>query len=432
MLEHENASAPSGDSSHMNAPHANPAGPAAPKVLRIVAGLHAGASRGLGEQEMLVVGSGDDCDIVLADTGVAAHHALITLVGGSFTLRALDAPVRIEGKPLHPGDPAEIRPLQRIDLGEAAIAFGGNDEAAWDALFPAIADPARKQRARPFLRRLPMIAAVAVLALAAVAVIASLLPRSKDQVDVQAYLQALIPQYQISQAKVGSDVNGVPVLSGTVDSDAARSRVQQQLRDAGVNASLALRTGEDLARDVREVFRMAGVAVGTRYIGENTVQIEGTVDQAQFEKVLASRALADVGVKVVPGEQLAAASPDGKADDEKAAVAALPPVDIVAVVRGREPYVVDANGEQYPDGTVIPGHGKLIGIGSKIYVEGPGGEIKQIRPITAAELAARAAASDFGNVVGSPDAMPNMNTDASQQAVNRSQEKIPAPVSSKQ
>jgi hypothetical protein len=177
---------------------------------------------------------------------------------------------------------------------------------------------------------------------------------------------------------------------------------------------------------------MAGIAVGTRYIGENTVQIEGTVDQAQFEKVLASRALADVGVKVMPGEQLAAASPDGKADDEKAAVAALPPVDIVAVVRGREPYVVDANGEQYPDGTVIPGHGKLIGIGSKIYVEGPGGEIKQIRPITAAELAARAAASDFSNVVGSPDATSNMNTDAPQQAVNRSQEKIPAPVSSKQ
>jgi hypothetical protein len=94
--------------------------------------------------------------------------------------------------------------------------------------------------------------------------------------------------------------------------------------------------------------------------------------------------------------------------------------------------VVDANGEQYPDGMVIPGHGKLIGIGSKIYVEGPGGEIKQIRPITAAELAARAAASDFSNVVGSPDATSNMNTDAPQQAVNRSQEKIPAPVSSKQ
>lgn len=399
--------------------------PAQGKVLRIVAGLHAGASRALAEQEMLVVGSGDDCDIVLADTGVAAHHALITLVGGTFTLRALDAPVRIEGRPLHPGDPVEVRPLQRVDLGEAAIAFGGDDEAAWDALFPAIADPARKRKAQPLLRRLPLIAALAVLALAVVAVIAAFIPRSNDQVNAQAYLQALIPQYQISQGKIGSDVNGAPVLSGTVESDAVRSRIQQQLVDSGVEASLALRTGEDLARDVREVFRMAGVVVGTRYVGDNTVQIDGTVDPDRFKQVFGSRALADVGVKVVPGEEFAAEA-DAKADEDKPAVASAPPVDIVSVVRGREPYVVDSNGAQYPTGEVIPGHGKLIAIASEIYIEGPNGEIKKIRPITAAELAARAAASDFGNVVGSPDATPgNMNAASSQQAVNGSQDKIP-------
>lgn len=393
--------------------------PAAPgKVLRIVAGLHAGASRPLAEQEMLVVGSGDDCDIVLADTGVAAHHALITLVGGAFTLRALDAPVRIEGKPLHPGDPVEVKPLQRIDLGEAAIAFGGHDEAAWDALFPAIADPARKRRAQPLLRRLPLIAAVAVLALAAVAVVAAFLPRQNQQVDAQAYLQSLVPQHGITQSKIETDVNGVPVLSGTVESDAVRQRIVQQLRDAGINASVALRTGEDLASDVREVFRMAGITVSTRYKGEGTVEIDGKVDQAAFTKVLGSRALADVGVDVVPGPGLASATAP-KAQDERARVAAQPPVDIVSVVRGRAPYVVDSNGEQYAAGDMIPGHGKLIAVGSKIYVEGPAGEIKQIRPLTAAELAARAAGADFSNVVGTADAQMNAQAaDAPQAAAS--------------
>ncbi len=382
------------------------AGTGAPgKVLRIVAGLHAGASRPLAEQEMLVVGSGDDCDIVLADTGVAAHHALITLVGGAFTLRALDAPVRIEGRPLHPGDPVEVKPLQRIDLGEAAIAHGGHDEAAWDALFPAIADPARKRRAQPLLRRLPMIAAVAVLALAMVAVVAAFLPRQGQQVDARAYLQSLVPQHGITQAKIQADVNGMPVLSGTVESEAVRQRIVQQLRDAGVDASVALRTGEDLASDVREVFRMAGITVQTRYLGEGTVQIDGNVDDGdEFKKVLGSRALADVGVNVVPGPGLASATAAPKAQDERASVAAQPPVDIVSVVRGRAPYVVDSNGEQYAAGDMIPGHGRLIAVGSRIYVEGAGGEIKQIRPLTAAELAARAAAADFSNVVGSADA----------------------------
>lgn len=378
------------------------------KVLRIVAGLHAGASRNLADQEMLVVGSGDDCDIVLADTGVAAHHALITLVGGVFTLRALDAPLRVEGKPLHPGDPVELRPLQRIDLGEAAIAFGGRDEAAWEALFPAIADKASKRRARPFLRRLPLIAASAVLALAVVAVVAALIPRRNDQVDAQAYLQALVPQYGISQGKVSEGATGMPVLSGTVESDAVRNRIQQDLVQAGVTATTALRTGEDMARDVREVFRMEGVNVETRYLGNGEVEINGALDQAKLQEILQSRAMADVGAaKLVPGSRLTSTAATAPAANAPSSVALQAPVDIVAVVKGKEPYVVDSDGEQYPVGERIPGHGKLIGIGSQIWVEGMNGEIKQVRPVTAAELAARAAAeagTTFDNVVGSADA----------------------------
>src|SRR3546814_14580039 len=71
------------------------AAPAPGNVLRILAGLHAGASRDLAEQEMILVGSGDDCDIVLADQGVARHHALINLVGGLSSLRAPDATLRV-------------------------------------------------------------------------------------------------------------------------------------------------------------------------------------------------------------------------------------------------------------------------------------------------------------------------------------------------
>ena len=79
--------------------------PHARDVLRIVDGLHAGANRVLARDEMILVGSGDDCDIVLADDGVANHHALVTLVGGRYMVRALDAPVHVGGTQVDPGDP---------------------------------------------------------------------------------------------------------------------------------------------------------------------------------------------------------------------------------------------------------------------------------------------------------------------------------------
>src|SRR3546814_11263231 len=111
------------------------AAPAPGNVLRILAGLHAGASRDLAEQEMILVSSGDDCDIVLADQGVARHHALINLVGGMSSLRALDAPLRVDGLPLLPGDPVELRGLPRIELGEAESASRPEERRvgkAWD------------------------------------------------------------------------------------------------------------------------------------------------------------------------------------------------------------------------------------------------------------------------------------------------------------
>src|SRR3546814_3665097 len=87
------------------------AAPAPGNVLRILAGLHAGASRDLAEQEMILVGSGDDCDIVLADQGVARHHALINLVGGMSSLRALHAPLRVDRSEEHT---SELQSLMRI------------------------------------------------------------------------------------------------------------------------------------------------------------------------------------------------------------------------------------------------------------------------------------------------------------------------------
>lgn len=410
MLDHDHANAASqGEHGAMNTSNQLPAGGVGSasngRVLRIVAGLHAGASRPLAEQEMLVVGSGDDCDIVLADTGVAAHHALVTLVGGVFTLRALDAPLRIEGRPLHPGDPVEVRPMQRIDLGEAAIAFGGSDASAWDALFPAIAEPGRRRRARPLLRQLPLIAAGAVVALLLVAVVASVLPRRNAQVDERAFLQALVPQHAITDSAIRTDENGRLVLAGTVETDAVRSKVQQQLQEAGVEASLALRTGENISGAVREVFRASGMSVQTRYLGAGRVEISGDeLDQQKFNGVLRSRAMADVGAsELVAGERLTASGAATEAAGKTGAVTPdQAPVDIVSVVRGgKTPYVVDSEGNQYPNGAVIPGHGRLTAIGAQIWVMGTNGELKQIRPITSAELAARAEAArgaDFSNV----------------------------------
>ncbi|WUR13066.1 FHA domain-containing protein [[Empedobacter] haloabium] len=61
--------------------------------LRILNGLHRGASLPLDEQPQLI-GSGDDADVVLVDPGIEPRHAVLRLDGSGWSLLGLDGIVR--------------------------------------------------------------------------------------------------------------------------------------------------------------------------------------------------------------------------------------------------------------------------------------------------------------------------------------------------
>ena len=339
-------------------------------VLRIVSGLHVGASRPLSRREMVLVGSGDDCDVVLADEGVAAHHALLNVVDGRFHLRALDAPVELPGRTLHPGDPVEIGQVQRIGLGHAAIAFGRADAPEWLLVAPAAdlgegAGPPRRKV--PLTSRLPMIAGIAVLALAALAIAAAMMPAKPPPVDVEQRLRQLAQAHGVSDMAVSRDVDGEAVLSGTVGDRSTLARLRKQVEAEALPASVNLRTGEDLANDVGEVMRAAGYPVRAEYMGDNDVRVTGHLgnDETAVRAFIVDRAVRETGVNRV--EMVNLDTPVAPAGDEAAAGDGAK-VRIVSIVRGDAAHVVDADGEQYRPGDIVPGWGELVSIGQHAHV----------------------------------------------------------------
>ncbi|MGJ4729955.1 FHA domain-containing protein [Luteimonas sp. SDU101] len=350
-------------------------------VLRIVAGLHAGASRPLSRREMVLIGSGDDCDVVLADLGVAPHHALLNVVDGRFHLRALDAPLQLPGGTLHPGDPVEVAQVQRIALGEAAIAFGRADAAEWLSLAPAPGVDAPMARRRPaFASRMPLIAGVAVLALSALAIAAALMPAPPPAVDVEQRLRELAREFKVSDVEIRQDVDGRAVLSGTVDDGSTRARLQSRIAEEGLQGSVALRSGQDLAVDVAEVMRTGGYAVRADYLGNNNVRVTGDLgdDQQALHDFLTSRAMVETGVNKVEPVNLRQPAADAMAD--AAPAAAEGKAHIVSIVRGETPHIVDADGNVYHDGATVPGWGELVSIGQFAHVIQADGTLVKLTP----------------------------------------------------
>lgn len=370
------------------------------RLLRIISGLHAGASRELAEREMILVGSGDDCDIVLADDGVAAHHALISVVDGHFQLRALDAPLQLEGRMLHPGDPVEMDRLQRVGLGEAALAFGLEDDPAWLALAPDGEQPsASRTRAftEPFTRRLPMIAAIAVLCLASMATFVAFVPSAETRVDPEVRLKQLAAEYRVSGRSIQQDVNRDLVLSGRIKDAAARSRLQAQLDEEGLPVTLSLTTGEDLANDVAEVLRAGGFPATTRYLSQSRVEATGYFkDPDAFETFVRSPAVVATGVTRIVPINLADPLPGEEEPEEPDAVR------IVSYERGDDPYLLDEQGREYRVGMNIPGEGVLNSLGKHALATGPDGTIRNvaIRPIRVEEQAAESGTDEGEDTQG--------------------------------
>ena len=336
-------------------------------VLRIIAGLHTGASRVMADQEMLLVGSGEDCDIVLADGNVASHHALISLVNGRFSLRALDAPLHVGTSIVHPGDPIELTRVQRVGLGEAALAFGAEGDPGWANLLPAsiATRPAPARAATPYLRRLPAIAAVAVLSLASLAIFAAVMPEQESKVDAREQLAKLIPEYAIDDGRTALDVHGNAVLTGTVRDPQTRDRIRQRVESEGITAVIDLRTGDDIASDVREVLRAAGLTAKTRYLGNGDVEVSGYFsDEERLRGVVLSRAMRDVkGInRVVPRNYATVQERKPEAGNATAAAPRPGALRIVSIVNGKEPHLLDADGNKYPVGAELPGQGRLISI----------------------------------------------------------------------
>ncbi len=364
-------------------------------VLRILTGLHAGASRTLAAQEMILVGSGDDCDIVLADNGVSRHHALVNIVGDTASLRALDAPLRVDGAPLLPGDPVELRALQRIQLGDASIAFGGEHHPGWATLLPMAGDAGAARPPASRSRRLPAIAALAVLSLASVAIFAAVMPHKPETTDAKTALVRLIDEFHIRDGRTSENVNGIPVLSGTVDTGATRERIQERLRAEGITAALDLRTGDKIAEDVREVLRSQGLSAKTRYLGDGVVEASGRFEDMEALRAASqSRAMFEVaGVKQVRVDNKAVVAREAGAAPAAAAPAApVEPVRIVSIVRNDDPHLVALDGTKYVVGDELPGRGNLMLIGQVVQVMDKSGQLHKVKaqPVTPAELAAAA------------------------------------------
>jgi Inner membrane component of T3SS, cytoplasmic domain len=274
-------------------------------ALRVLKGRHQGAITPLGASDILVIGSSDDCDVILADPGVAGHHCGATLQDTRLVLRAIEGDLTLNGRQYGPGTTVQLGPRAAFGLGDAVLAMV---ETQPSERVPLLSDAIPVKLLRRY--RWGIGAALAVL----VGVAFALNPES----------------FGMRPKPAASAIDPAPLA--------------------------AQRPGAIVALDVAEVLRLSGIASEARYSGDGVVTVRGHLGDPQaLAAVVRSRAMREIaGLKRVEVFNLDTGKP--------AAPVPVEPARIVSVVAGGTPYVVTEDGSRYYVGASLPDGGKLSGV----------------------------------------------------------------------
>ncbi|WP_322094056.1 FHA domain-containing protein [Paraburkholderia bannensis] len=100
--------------------------------LVVLNGLHAGANTTLSDDQPLKIGYAADCDLILADEGLAAHHVTIAVNGKSLLVQAASSGVTVFGSILKNGARTFVSHGAIFALCEVRLQFS-NGEPVTDA-----------------------------------------------------------------------------------------------------------------------------------------------------------------------------------------------------------------------------------------------------------------------------------------------------------
>lgn len=316
-----------------------------PLVLTVKNGNHIGAKHAIDIGEIHVIGSSQDCEMILMDEGVAPHHCFISRFENKVMIRAIDKAVMLCEQMLMPGETRQVKINEAIVLDSATILLQEVTDKQSSSLFSSS------------VKWKFMLAAFVPMLVAGVAAgfghndfSRSLFPGKLDVLEHEQMFNA--ERDTIDDVKKAPDGNNQPDnMAGINDEQTASDEPLQPQPIAEAIDPIK----ERISDDVSEILRLSGFVAETRYLGDGQVEITGFFgDGKAVETIIRSRAIRDIkGLTRIIERNM---------DDIEVEPAIISKKHISRFVGGADPYLVISDGSRYYLGAELPGGGQLVAI----------------------------------------------------------------------
>jgi type III secretion system YscD/HrpQ family protein len=279
-------------------------------VLKILNGIHKGAEVELHPGHYYVLGSSDECDIVLGDDGIEPEHMVLTCeLPGRFAVAEKTGTFFIDGNPVE-NDNAGLEIHNIVSIGQIhwAVIEQGDEWQPGD--LPAIgamgdttpemdeneAVAEKKDNKKIALRRWwPLVALGGVgLLFYFITYTVSNIPLQNNELQIER-VKNIFEELNLPEPSISINSEGIMEVVGYTKLVVEKQRVMGKLKTLPPWVQARIFAGENIITSCRIVLARLAYAIEPVYTERGTVLLKGFIDSKKDIEIIINRLKQDVG-----------------------------------------------------------------------------------------------------------------------------------------
>lgn len=339
-----------------------------PEIV-VIAGEQAGARTRLKDNTTLTLSNKIDTDIVLRDPQIGNTRLKIITQHLKPSIEVIDGAVKVDNKVIEQGSRIRLPDYTKVEIGETAFVTARMNHASWEEIsnLASINMPQAATKSNPAHRYrwhnnifLSLLALITVLTVIATTVTNTMESSEMISMSNRENIHSLLIENGYESLQV-DEQNDYYVIHGFVMTYNERAQLENLIDEHSVPAKLYLEVGDQLAIEVRELYRINGIEVSTKAsaAGKVTVAVKSPVS-SELERVkeMALNEITHLHALEIEyavsedGTQIIGTDMKFNAADKR----------ITMVVDGDPAYIMTSDQSKYYIGAMLPTGHKIIDI----------------------------------------------------------------------
>ncbi|MET0026412.1 MAG: hypothetical protein ABW101_02145 [Candidatus Thiodiazotropha sp.] len=248
----------------------------------VLSGEQEGARTVLTNDNTLTISGGMDTDVILRDPSITTQKFNLITKDNEVYVQALTDGIEIQGKAIKEGKYIKIPQYSKIKIGNTILSYGKNPNATWKDIREYVSTLELRSAGSAKIKILLMSNTGAyTLSLLIFMILVSFLwlylNANKQQTDgsfdnIQ-NIHSLLIENNYTSLSVNINESGQIVISGFLMTNKEKTEVEKLLETNHIPAVLTINTGDRLATEVRELYRVNGLEVEAKPLSNGVVLV---------------------------------------------------------------------------------------------------------------------------------------------------------------